>query len=407
MGETKHLLSGIRVVEAANMVYVPCVGAVMADFGAEVIKVEPPGGGDIHRYGHQLPGMPVSEIPYAFQMDNRNKKSVVLDLRTEPGKEAMLKLLRRADVFLTNYRRGALKRLNMTYDDLRPLNPRLIYAYGSGYGEIGPEADKPGYDSVCYWSRSGIESTVFPLNDWLGPLPYGSGDHPSGMMLMNAVLLALLAREKTGLGTKVSNSLIGCGVYANSVTIQAQLCNAQFNPKVPRENSYNFTYIYYLPKDKRVFKLNIQDHEKLWVPFCQAIGRPELAIDPRFATIPVRVQHMSELIKIIDEVIAQQDAGYWFQQFVEYDIPHTALPTYEEIANDPQLAATGVFVDVDHPRFGKFRTVDSPMKVEGYEKVKPGPSPELGEHTREVLAAIGYSEKQIREMLDKGAATQK
>jgi len=395
------------VVEAANMVYVPCVGAVMADFGAEVIKVEPPGGGDIHRYGHQLPGMPVSEIPYAFQMDNRNKKSVVLDLRTEPGKEAMLKLLRRADVFLTNYRRGALKRLNMTYDDLRPLNPRLIYAYGSGYGEIGPEADKPGYDSVCYWSRSGIESTVFPLNDWLGPLPYGSGDHPSGMMLMNAVLLALLAREKTGLGTKVSNSLIGCGVYANSVTIQAQLCNAQFNPKVPRENSYNFTYIYYLPKDKRVFKLNIQDHEKLWVPFCQAIGRPELAIDPRFATIPVRVQHMSELIKIIDEVIAQQDAGYWFQQFVEYDIPHTALPTYEEIANDPQLAATGVFVDVDHPRFGKFRTVDSPMKVEGYEKVKPGPSPELGEHTREVLAAIGYSEKQIREMLDKGAATQK
>ncbi len=161
MGGKEHLLGGIRVVEAANMVYVPCVGAVMSDFGAEVIKVEPPGGGDIHRYGHQLPGMPVSEIPYAFQVDNRNKRSVVLDLRTEPGKEAMLRLLSRADVFLTNYRRGALKRLNMTYDDLRPLNPRLIYAYGSGYGEIGPEADKPGYDSVCYWSRSGIEPQSF------------------------------------------------------------------------------------------------------------------------------------------------------------------------------------------------------------------------------------------------------
>jgi 1-acyl-sn-glycerol-3-phosphate acyltransferase len=156
--DTKHLLQGIRVIEAATMVFVPSAAAIMADFGAEVIKVEAPSRGDIHRYGHQLPGMPESQIPYVFQVDNRIKKSVVLNLKEKEGREVLRKLIASADVFLTNYRTGALKKLKMTYEDFQAINPRLIYGYGSGYGETGPEADKPGYDMVCYWSRSGIEA---------------------------------------------------------------------------------------------------------------------------------------------------------------------------------------------------------------------------------------------------------
>ena len=401
------VLDGIRVVEAATMVFVPSAAAIMSDFGAEVIKVEAPGRGDIHRYGHQLPGMPECDVPYVFQVDNRNKKSIVLNLKESRGRSILRELVATADIFLTNYRAAALKKLEMTYEDLQAVNPRLIYAYGTGYGETGPEADKPGYDMVCYWSRSGIEGQMFPLNDWLGPIPYGAGDHPSGVTLLTAIMFALYAREKTGKGAKVSTSLLACGAWANSNMIQAQLCGARFRGRVPREQSYNFTYIYYMPKDGRPLKLNINDQEKDWAPFCRAVGRPDLIDDPRFATIDERVKRMPELIAIFDRAIAQHDLAHWNQVLTEHDIPFTYLRTYEEIAEDPQMAATGVFAEVDDRRFGPFRTVDSPFQIAGQKKAKPKAAPELGENTREVLVSLGYSESDVADLLDRGVAVQK
>ncbi|MGC1402690.1 MAG: CoA transferase [Thermodesulfobacteriota bacterium] len=407
MPDSKHLLKGIRVIEAATMVFVPSAAAIMADFGAEVIKVEAPGRGDIHRYGHQLPGMPESQIPYVFQVDNRTKKSIVLNLKEKEGRKILRKLIASADVFLTNYRTEALKKLKMTYEDFQVINPRLIYGYGSGYGETGPEADRPGYDMVCYWSRSGIEGQIFPLNDWLGPIPYGAGDHPSGMTLLTAIMFALYDREKTGKGTKVSTSLLACGAWANSNMIQGQLCGARFRERVPREQSYNFTYIYYMPKDGRPLKLNINDQEKDWAPFCRAVGRPDLVDDPRFVTVEVRVKHMSELIAIFDEAFARHDLAYWNKILAEHDIPFTSIRNYEEIAEDPQMAANDIFVAVDHPQYGRFRTVDSPFKIEGQSKVNPGAAPELGEHTREVLGTLGYSGEETQDLLDRGIAVQR
>jgi crotonobetainyl-CoA:carnitine CoA-transferase CaiB-like acyl-CoA transferase len=407
MAESKHILESLLVIEVDSMVFAPVAGAVLADYGAEVIKVEAPGYGDIHRYGHQLPGMPVSEIPYTFQVENRNKKSVVLNLKLEEGRNILRRLVEKADIFITNYRASALRKLQMTYEDFKELNPRLIYAYGSGYGEQGPEADKPGYDMVCYWARSGLEAQMFPMNDWLGPIPYGSGDRPSGMNLLTSILLALFDRERTGKGARVSTSLLSSGVWSNSTMIQAQLCGAKFNQRVPREQSYNFTYLYYLPSDGRPLKLNIHDQEKDWAPFCRAMGRPDLIDDPRFATIEVRVQHMPELIAIFDEAFAKQDLATWCKVLTEYDIPHSPIRGYEEIANDAQMAASGVFVEVDHPRFGRFRTIDSPMKIEGAPKVKPTAAPDLGEHTRKILETLGHSEDEIQDLLNRGVAFQK
>jgi crotonobetainyl-CoA:carnitine CoA-transferase CaiB-like acyl-CoA transferase len=404
---SEYLLKGIRVIEAGTMVFVPSVAAIMADFGAEVIKVEAPGLGDIHRYGHQLPGMPESPVPYVFQVDNRTKKSIVLDLKTEEGREILRKLIGTADVFMTNHRGKALTKLQMTYEDFRNINPRLIYAYGSGYGEKGLEADKPGYDMVCYWSRSGIETQMFPLQGWLGPIPYGSGDHPSGMTLLTAIMFALYQREKTGQGSRVSTSLLACGAWANANMIQGKLCGARFRERVPREQAYNFASIYYLPQDGRPLKLNLHNQDKLWAPFCRAMGRSDLIDDPRFATMAVRVQHMSELIALFDEAFARHDLAYWDKTLTAYDIPFTTLRNYDEIASDPQMAAEGIFVEVDHPQYGRFRTVDSPFQVEGQKKVEPGPAPELGAHTEEVLTSLGYSPEEIREILERGIASKK
>jgi formyl-CoA transferase len=246
MNDKEPILKGIKVIEVASMVFVPSAAAVLADFGADVIKVESPPYGDLHRYGHQHPGMPVSKIPYVFQVENRNKKSIMLNLKHEEGKSILLDLVKNADIFLTNFRSKALQRLRITYDDFKAINSRLIYAQGTGYGDHGPEADKPGYDMVAYWSRSGMEAQMFPMSDWLGPIPYGTGDRVSGMNLLASILLALYDREKTGKGARISISLLSSGAWTNSTMIQAQLCGAQFNERVPREKAYNFTYIYYI-----------------------------------------------------------------------------------------------------------------------------------------------------------------
>lgn len=406
MAGNQYILKGIRVVEVASMVLAPAAAGILADFGAEVIKVEVPGGGDIHRVGHKLPGMPVSEIPYAFQVENRNKRSIALNLKDNKGREVLEELVQGADVFITNYRAAALKKLQITYKDFKAINPRIIYACASGYGETGPEAENQGYDAVSYWARSGIEGQIFPVDGWPGPFPYGSGDRPSAMNLLVAILLALYDRERTGKGTKVSTSLLASGAWANATMIQAQLCGARFNEKVPREKSFNFTYLNYMPKDGKLFKLNIHDYKKGWAPFCRAVGRPDLIENPQFATIEVRVNHMSELIAIFDRAIGEHDLAHWSRVFTEHDIPFAPVQSYEDIANDHQMEAADVFVEIDHPRFGKFRTVDSPLKIEGADKVPAGAAPDFGEHTKVILAELGYSEDNIKKMLEVGTVVQ-
>jgi crotonobetainyl-CoA:carnitine CoA-transferase CaiB-like acyl-CoA transferase len=204
------LLDGIRVVEAASMVLVPSAASMLADFGADVIKIEPPQG-DENRRLHELTSMPDSEIPYSFLMDNRTKRGIALDLKQPDGLAVLHRLVDRADVFLTNFRAPALERLGLRWEDLAPRNTRLLYASATGFGEAGPDALRPAYDTVVYWSRSGLESSVLTPDGRLGPIPAGSGDHPSAVALFGAIVLALYARERTGRGLKVSTSLLAGG----------------------------------------------------------------------------------------------------------------------------------------------------------------------------------------------------
>ena len=398
------LLQGIRVVEAASMVLVPSAAAILADFGAEVVKVEPPEG-DYNRKMHELPTLPQSETPYCFLVDSRSKRSIVLDAKSADGVAILHKLVSTSDVFLTNYRSPALERLRLRWDDLAPLNPRLVYASASAFGEAGPEADKPGYDTVVYWARSGLESSLLTPEGTLGQLAGGAGDHPTALALFGAVALALFARERTGRGLKVGTSLLAAGAWANSWNIQAQLCGATFPPKLPRSQARTFG-VYYRTRDSRMLKFALVNPEKLWAPFCHAVGRPDLVNDPRFAEAGARRAHVQELIAILDQIFATEDAAHWKARLEAHDIPFAVLPTYDEVARDPQMRANGMLVDFDHPRLGRLVTVDSPISVAGVPKAPPRAAPDLGAHTREVLGGLGYTERQIRDFLARGVAVQ-
>ena len=400
------LLANIKVLELATMVMAPSACVVLADFGAEVIKVEPPGKGDLNRDWHKIPGMPVSDFPYQFQIDNRNKKSIALDLKSEQGYAAVCKLIAQCDVLVTNHRLRALDNLKLRYSDVQKINPKIIYALATGWGEHGDEKHKPGYDSVCYWTRSAIETTVFPFEGWLRPFPFGSGDHPSGMTLFAAIMTALYRRTKTGKGCKVSTSLLANGAWSNSVLLQAQLCGAQFREVRHRDQAFNFTSLHYPTSDKRLLKLSIVNFAKDWVPLCAALGRSDIVTDPRFSTAEARTENMPSLIAELTNAFAMRELAHWLQQLEQADVPHAAVPTFEEAANDRQKAANNIVIPMQHPKLGESRTINSPFEIEGADKVPPGPAPELGQHSVKILEAVGYSNSDIDHMLGAGVVEQ-
>jgi formyl-CoA transferase len=399
------VLEGLRVVEVASVILGPSAAAIMADFGADVIKVEPPEG-DENRRLHELTGMPDSPIPYSFLVDNRSKRSVALDLKQPEARAILLQLVATADVFISNYRARALARLGLDWDRLRALNPRLVWAAGTGFGEAGPEADKPAYDTVVYWTRSGLESSLVTADGALGAFPAGSGDHPTGLALFGAVMLGLYARDRSGQGVRVSTSLLAAGAWANACLLQAQFCGARFHPKRRREQAISFGGVYYRTRDGRALKFALVNPRRLWPRFCQAVGHPELIDDPRFATLEARREHAQALIGILDPVFATRDAAEWRERFETHDVPYAVLPTYPEVAADAQMAANDIFPEYEDPRWGRLRTVNDPITVSGIAKTPPRPAPDVGQHTREVLASLGYSGAVIDSLLARRIAIQ-
>jgi formyl-CoA transferase len=400
MSQSQNLLSGIRVIDCGTYIAGPAAATVMSDFGAEVIKIERPPLGDPYRYLSRIPIMPVSDLLYCWILDNRNKKSIALNLGDDEGREVLLKLVETADVFITNYQPSLVHKFGIGFEDLQSLNDRLIYAHVTGYGEEGEDAEKPGYDMTAYWARSGLMGTM----RYAGAEPChsvpGFGDHPTSMTLFGGIMLALYRRGITGKGMKISTSLIASGAWSNACLLQAALVGAQFMPEWTRQTSPNPIVNHYVTRDGKRFITCCVDPKKDWGNLCRSLGQPELTSDERFCTPELRQTNATALIAILDKEVGSRDMAEWKEIFRQNDVIWAFVPETHEAVLDPQMEANGVFAEIKPG----LRTISSPLNVTGVEKVNPTLAPAPGEHTLEILRSLGYGDGAIEDLVRRGAA---
>jgi crotonobetainyl-CoA:carnitine CoA-transferase CaiB-like acyl-CoA transferase len=399
MKEQSSILSGLRVIDCGTYIAGPAATTIMSDFGAEVIKIERPPLGDPYRTLSFLPGMPVSDINYCWLLDARNKKSLALDLQEEEGREVLGKLVATADVLVTNYPPRLAERLEVTYEKFASINPRLIFAHVTGYGEDGDDTNKPGYDTTAYWARSGLTGIIYDLSVQVGAPPCGSGDHQVALALFGSIMLALYQRQMTGRGTKVTTSLMAAGAWSNSCQIQAAMVGANFPARRTRFTTLNPLVNQYQARDGNRFMFCCLDTANDWRRICYAIGREDLIHDSRFSSVEARSRHNEELVLILDEAIGSRDFAEWEVRFREQGVVWGPIPTIDRVVLDPQMKAGGVFAEMTHPQLGTVSTVNNPLNISGIAKKRPEPPPEVGEHSREILRSLGYEESVIDKLL--------
>jgi crotonobetainyl-CoA:carnitine CoA-transferase CaiB-like acyl-CoA transferase len=392
----RPLLHGLRVVELATFVFGPAAGTILGDFGADVVHIEHPRTGDPYRMLPQLKPLPECSENYCWILTSRGKKSIALDVGQPDGREIARALVRQADVFITNLHPSVLQKLGMAWEDLEPENPRLIYAHATGYGTAGEEVEKPGYDATAWWARSGLMDAVRPRGAEFALATAGMGDHPSAVALFGAISLALYDREKNGKGQRVRTSLVANGAWSNSILIQAALCGAKTYEPPTHAGTANALVNHYLCSCGRGLYLAMVQEPVEWERFTNAIGKPELREDPRFKELAMRRANAPALVKILDEVFCSQPLGVWRDRLDQHQITFGIIARIEDLPNDPQLAANGVFRPVEGVGVREgLRTVDSPIQLDRHPKRPAGPAPAPGEHGRELLASLGYTAERI------------
>ncbi|MBZ5603208.1 MAG: CoA transferase [Acidobacteriia bacterium] len=394
------ILSGLRVIDCSTYIAGPAAAVILSDFGADVIKIERPPHGDPYRYLVTVPGMPVSDQNYCWILDGRNKRSVALNLADPDAREALLKLVRGADIFITNYQPQLQRKFRLEHSDLAAINSRLIYASVTGYGENGEDAEKPGYDATAYWARSGLMHTMHNGDAEPVQSPAGFGDHPTSMSVFAGIMLALYRRQLTGEGSRVTTSLMANGAWSNSCAIQAALCDAAFLPKWTRKAAINPLVNHYVTRDGQRIFFCLLDPPRDWPNLCRALGFLELVDDPRFSTPAARRGNSAALIERMDDAFAQCDLSHWSSVLKEHDLIWGPVPPPSDVAHDPQFEQNYVFAEIEPG----LKTVQNPIRVEGLEKAAPRMAPGMGQHTRDVLLELGYSEEQIAQMIERGAA---
>lgn len=387
---TETLFAGLKVLDCASWIAGPCAATIFADFGADVIKIEPPNDGDPWRNIQPIPGL--SSDLY-WQFTNRSKRSVALDLKQREGQAVLHRLATQADIFITNFPLPVRDRLRLAPADLLPLNPRLIYASFTAYGETGEEANKTGFDSTAYWARSGLMDMVRADRETTPQrsMP-GMGDHPSGVALYAAIVSALYRREKTGQGGLVRSSLLQNGVWANGCAVQVRLSGQHVPLRPKREDTTNALASHYRSRDGRWFIMALFNEQRQLKSFLTAIGREDLTGDDRFATPAARKQHARELTRILDDVFATRDLAEWRTILDEIGVTFGVVATVDEALDDPQMRACGALVPFDG---GDMMTISSPFDINGLSKTPARRAPGVGEHSVDLLAEAGYSAADI------------
>src|SRR5271168_357360 len=387
-----NIFSGLKVVELASFIAGPGAATILSDFGAEVIKVEPPTG-DPWRNGHKLPPQPQAKDAYPWHLANRNKRGIALDLKSPNAQQVLERLVKWADVLIVNTPHSARKRLKLEYADVGEWNPRLIYADLTGFGDKGPDANLPGFDITSYWARSGLLSMT---RDAGAPPTWpvaGSGDNATAVGLYSAIVTALYRRERTGEGAHVTTSLLAEGVWSASVSIQAALCDAKFFGLHDRKNPANAAMNVYRAKDDTWFVL-IVTPDKL-AAVAKAIGRPDLLTDPRFSDPAKLTANMPQLTAILDAIFCAEPMAHWFEVLSGAHVTFGAVRGPQEVINDPQLRANDIVVPLEGAGGKLTSTISSPIQVHGITKVPARRAPGIGEHNDEVLKELGFTNDDI------------
>jgi len=389
---TANIFSGLKVVDFASFIAGPSAAVILSDFGADVIKVEPPSG-DLWRHGHQIPPQPQAKDAYPWHLANRNKRGMTLDLKSPSAQSVLERLVRWADVFIVNTPHPARKKLKLEYEDVVQWNPRLIYADLTGFGEKGPDATLPGFDITAYWARSGLLSMT---RDAGSPPTWpvaGSGDNATAVGLYAAIVTALYRRERTGKGSYVTTSLLAEGVWSASVFIQAALCEANFFGLHDRAHPANAALNVYRASDGTWFVLIVMPDKLAAV--AKAIGRPDLLTDPRFSDPAKLMANMPQLTAILDQIFSSQPMSHWYEVFNGVHVTFGAVREPKEVVNDPQLRANDIVVPLEGAGGKLTSTISSPIQVHDVPKVPAKRAPEIGEHNEEVLKELGFDAKAI------------
>jgi len=393
---------GVRVVELGVWVAGPSAGGVLADWGAEVVKIEPPDGDPFRGLYTVAAGVELPANP-PFELDNRGKRSVVLDLRTDDGRRLAHELVARADVFITNLRLPALARLGLDPETLAALNPRLVYGLVTGYGETGPDAERPAYDVGAFWARAGIAASLTePGGD--PPMQRGAmGDHTAGITLAGGISAALYARERTGVGQLVSTSLLRVGLFVLGWDTNAALRLGIEATPMQRRTTANPVISSYQAGDGRWFWLLGLQGQRHWPDLVRAVERREWLDDARYATMRARRDHVGALVAELDAIFATRPLAEWTAAFDREGVWWAPVQTTREAIADPQVRASGALVDVPQADGTTAPGVASPVDFRGTPWRPSGPAPECGQHTEEVLLELGYDWEQIGALKERGA----
>ncbi len=396
------MLEGLKVLEYATYMAAPGAGAILSDWGADVIKIEPPKGDPIRGFFRTI-GTDIEDNP-VFDFDNRGKKSIVVDTSTKEGQDLLRKMIKDADVFLTNVRPGGLERSGLDYDSLKELNPRLVYCSLTGYGLEGEDADRPGFDIASFWCRTGVANLTIPKGTDPYALRTAFGDHTTSISAAAGILAALFEAQKTGKGRLVEASLFRTGLYALGSDFAIQLAfNKIASTKGRYEQNLPITNFFKSSDDHWICIVARQGNTD-WEPLCKALGIEQYVEDERFTSAKARRANQRIIVEIMDKAFAKYTKEEMAGRLDEQSIAWSPVQTLAEVAKDPQAISAGAIVQTPSAKGdgSTYPSPASPVRFPGADDGPKGPSPRMGEHTKSILADMGISNDEVEALITAG-----